>query len=130
MVNFRKHHEKNLKLFSKNKCGWNSFPVNPRSIDAVILTHAYIDHSGHIPLLVKNGFRGKILLPDSGFLQEEDAFQTPRTRGDKIARGDKEIKMHGLIYRVEKPKSSASTVARLTQIMKKFWTGWLILKKH
>jgi metallo-beta-lactamase family protein len=64
---------------------WDKFPVNPASIDAVLLTHAHIDHSGYIPLLVKKGFRGKIycseatyalceiLLPDSGYLQEEDA---------------------------------------------------------
>lgn len=64
---------------------WERFPINPASIDAIILTHAHIDHSGYIPLLVKNGFRGKIycsaatfelckiLLTDSGYLHEEDA---------------------------------------------------------
>lgn len=71
---------KNLRL--KN---WDEFPVLPHEIDAILLTHAHLDHSGYIPRLVKNGFRGKvfctsatralceILLPDSGFLQEEEA---------------------------------------------------------
>ena len=64
---------------------WAHFPINPKKIDYVLLTHAHIDHSGYIPLLVKNGFHGKvlctaatkdlcsILLPDSGHLHEEDA---------------------------------------------------------
>ena len=64
---------------------WNRLPVEPASLSAVILTHAHLDHSGYLPLLVRNGFRGRvycteatrdlcaILLPDSGHLQEKDA---------------------------------------------------------
>ncbi len=60
-------------------------PVAPASITAVVLTHAHLDHSGYLPLLVRNGFRGRIyaseataelariLLLDSGHLQEEEA---------------------------------------------------------
>ena len=64
---------------------WAPFPVPPDSIDAVVLTHAHIDHCGYIPRLVNQGFRGpiyctdgtrkfaQIVLPDSGHLQEEEA---------------------------------------------------------
>ncbi|MDK9557275.1 MBL fold metallo-hydrolase [Marinobacter sp. M216] len=74
---------------------WAEFPVKPSTINAVVLTHAHIDHSGYLPALVKNGFKGKIyctkathdlckvLLPDAGFLQEEDAKYAYRKKFSK-----------------------------------------------
>lgn len=61
------------------------FPVPPHTIDAVVLTHAHLDHTGYVPALVRDGFKGpvyatdgttelcKLILPDSGYLQEEEA---------------------------------------------------------
>ena len=69
---------------------WQPLPVPPESIDAVVLTHAHIDHCGYLPRLVKQGFRGpihctegtrrlaEIVLPDSGYLQEEEAAYANR----------------------------------------------------
>lgn len=69
---------------------WRPFPVPPASIAAVVLTHAHLDHSGYLPRLVREGFRGpiyctpatrdlaEILLCDSGHLQEEDAARANR----------------------------------------------------
>ena len=67
--------------FSRNR----NFPFSPQEIDAVLLSHAHIDHSGNLPNLVKQGFRGpvfttpatahldNIMLLDSGYIHEKDA---------------------------------------------------------
>jgi metallo-beta-lactamase family protein len=71
------------------------FPIEPSRVDAVILTHAHLDHSGYIPVLVRDGFSGRIyssratrdlcqiLLPDSGHLQEEEARYANRKKYSK-----------------------------------------------
>lgn len=74
---------------------WAPFPVDPSSLDAVVLTHAHLDHTGYLPLLVRNGYRGavyctpataalsRILLPDSGHLLEEEANYANRKGSSK-----------------------------------------------
>jgi metallo-beta-lactamase family protein len=70
---------------SVRRRNWDPFPVNPKEIDAIVLTHAHLDHSGYLPLLVKEGFYkeiygtrytndlAKIILRDSAHLQTDDA---------------------------------------------------------
>ncbi|MFQ5537377.1 MAG: MBL fold metallo-hydrolase RNA specificity domain-containing protein [Gemmatimonadota bacterium] len=75
---------------SLRRRNWEPFPFDPDSLDAVVLTHAHLDHSGMLPVLVRNGFSGPvycteptaalapILLADSARLQEEDARHATR----------------------------------------------------
>ncbi|WP_035844080.1 MBL fold metallo-hydrolase [Crocinitomix catalasitica] len=80
------------------KLNWESLPIDAAKIDAVLLTHGHLDHCGYLPVLVKNGFKGKIyatsptialsqiILLDSGKIQEEDANRANSygfTRHDK-----------------------------------------------
>ncbi|MGA0894354.1 MAG: MBL fold metallo-hydrolase RNA specificity domain-containing protein [Ilumatobacteraceae bacterium] len=70
---------------------WAAFPVDPGTIDAVVITHAHLDHCGYLPRLVKNGFRGQVhvthdtgrlmsvVLPDSARLLEEEAKYANRS---------------------------------------------------
>src|SRR5688572_6216217 len=69
---------------------WAPFPAAPASIDAVVLTHAHLDHSGYLPRLVREGFAGsvystgatrdlcRLLLLDSAMLMEEEAEHASR----------------------------------------------------
>jgi metallo-beta-lactamase family protein len=69
---------------------WAPLPIDPSTVDAVVLTHAHLDHCGYLPRLVAGGFRGRIfctpatkelcslVLPDSAHLQEEDAREANR----------------------------------------------------
>jgi metallo-beta-lactamase family protein len=79
---------------------WLDFPVSPKSIDAVLLTHAHLDHSGYVPKLAKDGFSGKvyctgatadiakIALLDSAHVMTEDA-KYKKKRHDKEGRKGK-----------------------------------------
>ena len=74
---------------------WEPCPADPASIDAVVITHAHIDHTGYLPSLVRDGFAGDIwctpgtaalsdiLLPDTAYLQEEEARYANKRRSSR-----------------------------------------------
>lgn len=94
---------------------WNPFPVPPESIDALVLTHGHLDHSGYLPALVRDGYRGhihcsqassdicEILLLDSAHILEQDAEYANR-RG----------------YSKHKPALPLYTVENAEKALKKF----------
>jgi metallo-beta-lactamase family protein len=85
---------------AEEKRNRDPFPVPVDEIDAVVLSHAHIDHSGRVPLLVRRGYEGpiytqnatkalcKIMLPDSGYINEKDAQWENKKRAKK---GEAEI---------------------------------------
>jgi metallo-beta-lactamase family protein len=95
---------------------WEEPPFDPASLDAVVLTHAHIDHAGFLPRLCKLGYRGPvyctpgtrdllgILLPDAGHLQEEEARHANRGRYARhdpalplFTRADAEVSLEQLV---------------------------------
>ncbi|MBI3154393.1 MAG: MBL fold metallo-hydrolase [Burkholderiales bacterium] len=96
---------------ARNRHGW---PVEPREIDFVLLTHAHIDHSGLLPRLCATGFEGPIhtteataellsvMLLDSAFIQESDWARAQRQR----ARGSRRDSAGELLYTVAQAQAS------------------------
>ena len=76
---------------------WEPLLIDPVTIDAVILTHAHLDHCGYLPRLVSAGFRGRVfctpatrelcslVLPDAAHIQEEDAREGEAVTGSREA---------------------------------------------
>jgi len=82
-------------LKSLRERNWAAPPVDPKTLDAVVLSHAHIDHSGYLPRLCRDGFAGpvyctgatldllRVMLPDAAHLQEEEADFANRHRTSK-----------------------------------------------
>lgn len=92
---------------------YEPFPFDPSQLDAVFLTHAHFDHSGRIPILVKQGFKGRIIctqptrdlsmviLSDAAKLQKEE-YERWQARGKKDSEG-KNLSAQGSLYEQRKP---------------------------
>src|SRR5476649_2415057 len=100
---------------------WEPPPVDPASIEAVVLTHAHLDHCGYLPKLVSAGFRGRIfctpgtkelcslVLPDAAHIQEEDARDANRHGFSKHQPG---LHLGGCGARARSPSSSSAACIR------------------
>lgn len=106
---------------------WQPLPIDIKNLDAVILTHAHLDHSGYLPVLYKRGYRGpvycqratlelcQILLADSGHIQEADARYHSR---HKIGRHDHPEPLYG-----QQDAASALTLFKPVDFGQKFSVG-------
>lgn len=121
---------------------WRPFPFEPREPAALLLTHAHIDHSGLIPRLVKDGFRGRVLctpgtadllgymLPDSGFIQENEVERLNRRNHQRgragvepiYTRADAEACLERL-----KPVRYGTWVEVMPGVRARFWDAGHIL---
>jgi len=108
---------------------WAEAPFPPKSVDAVLLTHAHIDHTAYLPRFVKQGFRGpvycsrgtaellRILLPDSARLQEEEADYRNR---HKVTRHNPALPLY--------TEEDAETALGLLQVVKNDGQPFKIVK--
>lgn len=113
-------------LKNLRELNWEPLPVDAASIDAVVLTHAHLDHSGYLPRLVKQGFRGpvyatastrdvaRLILLDSAHLQQQDADFLNRHRATRhdpaLPLYDEEDARATLKHFVTKPFGQAFTL--------------------
>lgn len=115
------------------KLNYEPFPFNPSELDAVFLTHAHFDHCGRMPILVKQGFKGrvfstqptrdlaKIVLLDAANLQKE-SYERWSARSKKES-DYKDLSAEGSLYEQRKPLFSESDVENLVQFFEVYPYG-------
>ncbi len=120
---------------------WDPFEVDPASIDALVLTHAHLDHCGYVPRLVRDGFAGpvfatdptialaRIVLTDSGRLQEEDAGRANRrgyTRHSPAAPLYTEAQAEAALRRFRPMSLVEQTEIAAGVVVKPTWAGHIL----